>query len=142
MNAAGVRDMTTNLIAAVVLSGRPTFGQHLTLTQILVIAAWLFCQRLSVMTTDHLEHLLREAVADGFRRAHLTVEQAAAIMRMDYFNLQKALKGERGRAIPIDRLFRLPLTFWTSFLPDLVYLVAKKSLMDVVDGAQDVRRVS
>lgn len=130
-----------NLIALTIASGRPTFGQHPTLLTIGIIVAWLFVLRLSVMTTDDLEAALCEAVADCLRRVSLSVEQAADLMQIDYFNLQKALKRERGRAIPLLALFRLPFLWWMYFLPELSYLVAKKHARECAEGL-GVRRAS
>ncbi len=132
--------MDLHVIAVSIAGGRPTFGQP-TWTSIAFVIAWLFFCRLSSFATEDLEALLCEAVLDCLRRAGLTVEQAADVMKINYFNLQKALKRERGRAIPLLALFRLPFLFWMFFLPELSYLVAKKHVRECAEDL-GVRRTS
>lgn len=124
------------------LTVRPTFGHHLTWTTILLIAGWLFCQKLAAMQTDDLEKLLGVAVLDALRFARLSVKEACALMGVDYFNFQAALKGEAGRRIALAPLLRLPLTFWVALLPELTYLATKQRVQDIAEELSHVRRVS
>lgn len=131
--------MTPHYAVALLLSGRPTFGQSPTVGLIVLLVVWLFCLRLSAVVTDDLERLLGVAVLDALRFARLSVKEGCALMRVDYFHFLAAIKGEKGRRIALAPLLRLPLAFWVALLPELTWLVTRQRVTEIAEELARVR---
>jgi hypothetical protein len=81
-----------------------------------------------VEDTSEIERLLAFTVRDSLSAAHIEPKTAASIMRIDYAQLLRQLRGEPQQHISLTRLIRLPWTFWFAFLPCLANLVLLKRL--------------
>jgi hypothetical protein len=132
--------MTPHYALSVVASVKPFLGQwlldqhHPSLGLSLVVIAYGLVLRLSAtQTTEDMERLLGAAVLEGLDHAKLAVKEAAALMAWDESNLRKALRGEPGHHISLNRLVRLPIQWWMWFLPTLTYLVMRQNVAHVAE---------
>lgn len=108
-------------------------GGELSWSGVVLVAGWLFCQRLSIMATDDLEQVLGIAVLDALGAIHLTVKEAAPMMRVNEANLRSMLRGEGKYHLGMVHLLRLPFQFWFWFGPVLFALVAKQRLTSMAE---------
>lgn len=90
--------------------------------------------KLAAANLDDLEQILGRAVLESLEHAHITVKEAAALMRLDESQFRKQLRGEPSNHLSLTRLVRLPYTFWLWFSPSLIYLVAKKNHAEIVES--------
>lgn len=71
-------------------------------------------------TTDHHSTVdLTVLIPLALSRAGLTHKQACAYMEIDPSNWAKALQGQNGMHVSFQRLLKLPIAFWTEFVPML-----------------------
>lgn len=69
-------------------------------------------------TTDHLSTVdLSVLIPLALSRAGLSHKQACAYMEIDPSNWSKALQGVGGMHVSFQRLLKLPIAFWTEFVP-------------------------
>jgi hypothetical protein len=134
--------MTLHLALLVALMVGPTFGRHLSLGMVLLIAGWLFCLRLSCISSADLERLFGTSMLDALHYARIPVKEACAIMQIDYTHFMLACKGQGGRHIAVAPLLRLPYRCWGFLLPELAFLAAKHGVNEIAEGLADVLRVS
>lgn len=132
--------MGASFTVAVVLSVKPVLGMWQAILSFAALFVWLLCQRLAAADLSELEQLLGAAVLEALERAHLPVKVAAPTIGMDESNFRKALRGEPGHHISLTRLVRLPLSFWSVFLPSLSYLVVKLHVTQIIEDAKSLRR--
>lgn len=132
--------MTTDVIAAAVVTVTPVSGNWSVAIFYVTLFAWLFFMRLSAADLSDLERMLGEAVIEALERAHIPVKVACAAMTMDESNFRKALRGEPSNHFSLNRLLRLPYSFWLFFLPTLSYIVAKTHITQIVEDAKSMRR--
>lgn len=97
-----------------------------------LVGFYLFLLRLSTVQGDDLEALACEAVRNALDRAHICVKEAAFLMQLDESNLRKQLKREPNFHLSFCRMFRLPFLFWMHLWPEIILLVAKKRLSEIV----------
>lgn len=105
----------------------------LSLSQILVIALWLLGLRCSAMDLESLEVLLGNAVLSALESAKVTVKEAGALMVLDESTLRKAIRGEKSHHWSLNRLMKLPFSFWLHFGPTLLWLVAKRNAQEIAE---------
>lgn len=85
--------------------------------------------RLSCVQPDaELEKILGRAVLDALDAIHLTVKEAAPLMKVDESNLRSMLRGEGKYKLGLVHIARLPFSFWTVFGPVLFFLLAKRNV--------------
>jgi hypothetical protein len=129
--------MTPYCAATLIQVVRPIFGQwtgDVVLTvHVIAFAVWAVCMRLNAASTDELEKLLGLAVLDGLDRAHITVKEAASLMKWDENHFRQAIRYEKSRHISLTRLVRLPLSFWVHFLPVLTALVVRRNVLAMAE---------
>lgn len=106
-----------------------------TLSQILMTAAFSMGTFLTVASSDDLERVLGMAVLDGLDAIHLSVKEAAPIMRVDEANLRSMLRGESRYHLGLIHIARLPFKFWYWFGPVLFALLLKRSLAALVEDS-------
>jgi hypothetical protein len=127
--------MTTNLTLFAISTATPTYGvwrpASLTITQFLVMVVFLLALRLSAAMTEDLEKALCQAVVDALLRSRLTVEQAAGIMEWNVHNFRHALRGDPRHQLSLNKLVKLPFSFWMWMLPDLAFLVARQNIRHI-----------
>jgi len=107
---------------------------RLAVAQLAYCAAMFFALKLAASSTDGLERDLGQAVLDALDRAHLTVKEAAALMRIDESQFRKQLRGEASNHLSLTRLMRLPYRFWLWLSPSLIYLVAKRNAEEIAES--------
>jgi hypothetical protein len=115
---------------------------HLGPTALLIVQALLFglvgvLPALSTMQLDEMERLLVDAVKDVVLSSGLSLKECAFHMRIDARQLQRQLAMEPNQYIALTKLFRLPFRFWLAFIPTLMFLLAKKRVLEL---AQDVEQ--
>ncbi len=101
--------------------------------QLVIGGVILFACQLATMDLSPLEKMLGEAVLLALQTARITSEEAAALMKMHPSQLQKCLRGDQSHHFSLNRLLRLPWSFWLVFSPALLYLVAKKHAGEVAE---------
>lgn len=104
------------------------------------LLVFLFLLRASAVDVSDLEKIIGLSVRDCLKRAGITEENAADLMKMDLSNFRKCLRGEGRQQLGIPRLMRLGLTFWTYFTPTLLYHSARLHCEQVRDDAIDAAK--
>lgn len=85
---------------------------------------------------EELTQLAATAVKDAMNHAHLTDEQAADLMHIQVGQFRRQLRAEPGAHLSFARLLMLPIGFWLSFGPIVLFLVAKRSYKQIADDVQ------
>jgi hypothetical protein len=98
-----------------------------------MLAAFACGTFLSAVSVDSLEKMLGLAVLDALEACHLTVKEAAPLMRLDESNLRSMLRGDGKYHLGVVHLARLPFTFWLCFGPKLFGLVARQNLEAIAE---------
>lgn len=101
--------------------------------QIAAAAVTLFASKCAAFDASELEETLGEAVLVSLQRARITVKEAAALMAIDESQLRHGLRNEAGYHLSLNRLVKLPFSFWLTFSPTLTYLVAKKHTAEIAE---------
>lgn len=104
----------------------------------LVTVPLVFAARLVLTDEDReIEALVLQALIDCLARAHIQTKVACSVMGMDRSQWSQIEQGRPGHHMPsLTKLLRLPWEFWFLFVPELVWIVARKNVADI---AQDVR---
>lgn len=101
--------------------------------QVVAAAVSLFAIKGAAFDASQLEQTLGDAVLSALQSARITVKEAAVLMAIDESQLRHGLRGEKGYHLSLNRLVRLPFTFWLTFSPTLIYLVAKKHHAEIAE---------
>lgn len=102
-------------------------------SQIVALVVWVLCLKCAALDLEPLEQVLGDAVLSALESARITVKEAVAIMAIDESQFRKALRGEGYRHISLNHLLKLPFSFWLAFSPTLMYLVAKKNMVEIAE---------
>jgi len=87
----------------------------------------------SAMNFDEMNQVFGDAVLSALESARITIKEAVAIMAVDESQFRKALRGEGYRHVSLNHLLKLPFSFWLHFSPTLMYLVAKKNMVEIAE---------
>lgn len=115
-------------------------GSLNTVSQIVLMAIWLFGVKAMSFDASELDEILGQAVLAGFVVAKLTIKSAAVLMEITPANLAKCLRaaprdsGKGFHHISLNRLVRaMPTEFWAAFGPALIYLAIKRHTAEIVE---------
>lgn len=115
-------------------------GSLNTVSQIVLMAIWLFGVKAMSFDASELDEVLGQAVLAGFVAAKLNLKDAADRMHMKAPNLAKCIRaaprdtGKGFHHLSLNRLVRaMPMEFWMVFGPALIYLVAKRNVVEIVE---------
>lgn len=112
--------------------------------QIVVLGIWMIGLKCMAADLEDLNKVLGDAVLTALTLAHLTVFEAASLMKINESQLRKSLRGETVphiHHISLNRLLHLPFSFWLHFSPTLIYLASKRNAMAIAEDL-GIRRVS